>query len=205
MSFLCNGEVVMYYKDEHDRVFQIIDGRAYFANHVLEKPPTRRFAAAQEEIDLFHERRILVWKQVEENMGLAFKVAFHMGLDEEAVYAVGIKALVRAVRSYDPEKSKFSTYAWNALRREYNAYRCQSTREVHLPEHMDFAYTEQETDDSIQYILNKLSEYDRTLLILYYLKGFTYEQIANAFGVAKGTIHTHMQKALRRAYGWATS
>jgi RNA polymerase sigma factor (sigma-70 family) len=192
-----------YFKDEDGQVFMLKDGKGYYTCRVVQRAPTRRTNASPKEIEAYHLVRELTWKSVLKNMGLCFAVARRLGLGEEAVYDCGISALARAVQGYDVTRGvKFSTYAYTAIYREMRAWAGQQCYEPSIPDGWDVPVedsTKHEDHEVLQYILKSLCEYDRTLLVLHYLKGFTYEELGKLTGVTKGTVHAHLKKALRRA------
>ncbi len=62
------------------------------------------------------------------------------------------------------------------------------------PQSLDF-----ETRDEVNSILERLDEYDRTLLVLYFFRGNTFKEIAAILNVSKGTARNHFRIALKRA------
>jgi len=47
--------------------------------------------------------------------------------------------------------------------------------------------------------LNKLDEHDRCLLVLYFWRGYTYEDIAATLGCVKSMVCYYMKRALQHA------
>jgi len=56
-----------------------------------------------------------------------------------------------------------------------------------------------DTRDQVNTILERLDEYDRTLLVLYFFRGNTFKEIGGILNVSKGTARNHFRIALRRA------
>lgn len=65
-----------------------------------------------------------------------------------------------------------------------------------LPSREDGNLIDLERHEVVQIILDRLPEYERGLLTLYYLEGLSFEEISEVLGTCKSTARTHVMKAL---------
>lgn len=156
-------------------------------------------------------------KFVEENYNMVYSCMFKMGFTEDQVeeyHGAAAIGLCRAAMTYDPAKSKFSTYAYRCIR---NAIFVEMRRGVSIDKKQktlrlddkaissNDKYTLQETlpaidqdlirveedrfkDSSIYKAYNKvIQKYDpkRQDMINLHIAGMTFEQIAKRYGVSR--------------------
>lgn len=156
------------------------------------------------------------WGLVADNVGLCWSHAqwlskkigipllFSQGFVENVATGECLDVLVRCARLYDPEKgAKFSTYVYISLKRSVRPsfvlpFVSASEDAMHgLPESGGFCLAEGRAE--VYNILERLSEEDRTVLLLRYWKGLTSREMAVRLKCSRTTVMTRLGDALRRA------
>jgi len=195
--------VMCWYIDRAGQPFKIVDNRAAYIGRMDELPRSYERASAEQRA-LFDEHNQLVWELVIENMGLIHYMARKFPHKPGVADEVGLDTLLRAAAGWDPDKGKFSTYACTALYRAYVRHRPMLTCEP-FEESVEQTF-ELDTEEELQYILNSLDEHDRCLLQLRYIHQLELNDIGEAMGLVKSTVHYHVTQALRRARDvWSAS
>lgn len=91
-------------------------------------------------------------------------------------------------------------YAWKLVTR--HCFNKQEQRTRNLADGEDVVGHEQadrDTQDEVQYILEGLDPYHRSLLLLRFMCDFSYDEIAGVLGVGKGTARAHTLRAIELA------
>ena len=162
--------------------------------------PAKRRTATPAERARFKKRRAAVWAVVQRFLPLCYKLVPPGQDRDEVVHEAGIPCVLDCLRCHDPTgKAGFGTYLYAALRRRYLGWLRSRRRAVAEQKYEREAPPEPELDDTVQYILEGLDEYDRGLLVLKYWEGLTLQEIADAVGCSKATISVDVQRALRKA------
>jgi len=189
-----------YLTDGNGDTFSLTEeGRAAYPLGVRNLPSKHRTATPVERAG-FKKRRSAVWAVVQRFLPMCYKlVPPHLDRDE-VVHEAGIPCVLDCLRCHDPTgKAGFGTYLYAALRRRYVGWLRSPRRAVAEQKYERAAAPEPEVDDTVQYILERLDEYDRGLLVLKYWEGLTLVEIADAVGCSKATISVDLQHALRKA------
>lgn len=109
------------------------------------------------------------------------------------------------MNTYDPRKGaslkthmlrNISWYAWKHSCSPYGHWK-EKDWEV-LPDDV-LGPPPAESKLELVEILEQLEDYDRTLLILYHMYDFTFQEIADKLGIVKGTARNHYLRAMKRA------
>ena len=182
------------FTDEHNQHFTILRNKAMYITGQLCTIPGKYTEASSQSKQKHEYRLTLMWKLVQKNIGLIFHIAAKMNISKDIAYDLGMDALIRCTTKFDPLRGyKFSTYVGRAIRNAFLDYEPRNT--VELPDDL----TIEQTDEiDVQYAINKLSKYDKTLIILRFWKGMTYQELADTTGTVKSTIHLHIKEALHR-------
>ena len=183
-----------YFTDEKGHTFRLTsEGRAAYPLGVEDVSPAR--PATPAELFKFKRRQIAVWAVVQRFLPLCYKLAKG---SEELVHEVGIPCVLNCLAQHDPlGAASFGTYLYSALRRRYAGwYRRPQTVEQFQER---AAIPEPEFDDTVQYIMDRLDEYDRALLVLRFWEGMTLQEIADVIGSSKATVSVELRRALERA------
>lgn len=118
-------------------------------------------------------------------VSIAYKYRPIPPLDHDDLIAVGMYGLLKAYRSYEPEKGAFSTIASIIINREIirelNKYKNKSK----LDSNVEFDI-EQEIKTNIQdYLPGFLTDEDKDILYLRFHLNYTFKQIGDKFGHTK--------------------
>lgn len=194
--------MIPYFVSTDGETFVRRDGQAGYLFRLSPLPQEYRPATKQEQkqYDEEHER---IWSLVSGNIPLGFSIAHRYFdlYDEETINRITIDKLLQCARGYDRKLgvAKFSTYARKAL---YRAFQQESRRKTFLridDVENSFSINEKcEYDDveEIEYLLKGLHPYDRSLLLLYFWKGLTYDELAVKVGSSRSGVYSDLQKAI---------
>lgn len=118
-------------------------------------------------------------------------------------YQIGLIYLWQAYKNYDPNKGKFSTYAYLSIRRGIVHELQTMMRKEQFEQYVedDFWNTIIDVPNMtrelwIQELLMKLPEKDRQFIELYYMKGYSLKELADLFQVSYATIKIQKKKSL---------
>lgn len=189
------------------RVFTFTkEGRAAYLYRVEEHPPTYE-KASEDDVKMFRLQHSLIWGLVEDHMGLAADVLRKVTgrIDEDMLYDLGVQCLLDCARCWKPHTGvRFTTYAYSALSRRYLSRPKRLDLDLPLDEDAlgiteeKEEEVEQEVTELVLYLIGKLPDEERALLELYYLKGFTMEELAETQEVAKSTVSRRIKQALAK-------
>lgn len=90
-------------------------------------------------------------------------------------------------------------YLWKWLRGPHVRRPKQEAEWESLPDEVPEEIIDLDLPMEVQQIMDRLSEYDRTLLLLYHVHSYTFQEIADYLDVVKGTARNHYLAALKRA------
>ncbi len=140
--------------------------------------------------------------------GLALRITQQQELAEEVVNDVYLQVW-RQADAYAPERGKVIAWlcilcrsrALDALRRSNMPVRQAAVDRGSVPEHNDpdpphdlLAAVEQ--GSAVRSALSKLSDTQRQLVALAYLRGYTHSELARFLGMPIGTVKTHLHRAM---------
>ncbi len=140
--------------------------------------------------------------------GLALRITQQQELAEEVVNDVYLQVW-RQADAYAPERGKVIAWlcilrrsrALDALRRSNAPVRQAAVDRGSVPEHNDpdpphdlLAAVEQ--GSAVRSALSKLSDTQRQLVALAYLRGYTHSELARFLGMPIGTVKTHLHRAM---------
>ncbi len=125
------------------------------------------------------------------------KLAFLMGIkDAEDANQEALSEMLYRVHYHDSTKSNMLTWMHRCIPFALHRRKVIISEEfVDEPSYVHQEFVELEQQDTVQYILGRLSEYDQALLKIYYQGEATLQQIADVMGVSKGKIHRDIKKA----------
>jgi RNA polymerase sigma factor (sigma-70 family) len=131
----------------------------------------------------------------------------HHELLEDLYDEVVLHYVPRLFETYDVGKGDIKQYVLRSLR--WYCFKWMNRRAQDKTRHYEDVYVHDPEDghlsvdlgtrDQVQSILTGLSEYNRFLLVSYYLGSMTYQEIAETLGLAKSTVRKHLLIALREA------
>ena len=163
--------------------------------------PQESRVATEKEIEVYDTAHKAIWETVVGNMGLGRRIAIVFNIyDEHIVTSITIDTLLRCVEGYDPAKAAFSTYASRSLYRAFQRHlRCERTTSQ-LPFELlgEMFFSEHGHEDVVQFLMNRLDEYDKRILLLYYWQGLSIRQLAAILGVVKSTAWADIQRILSK-------
>lgn len=186
-----------YVVDEEGDVFEVRPSGTYReAEEGVPAGKTRE--ATEEEVAAFVLRRVKAWEKIIETLPLARSILHRAGLTDEQEYDVAIPAIARAWRKFDPDRGEWRGFIrrvlWHDLLSAWRRVKIV-TSELHddIPEP-----GEREVPDVV-YILDKLSEQDRSLLLLRFWGGLKLDEIASVMGFVKSGAWLRVKRAVERA------
>ncbi len=83
----------------------------------------------------------------------------------------------------------------NQCKKILNNQKKERIRNINIEEIENLKTTEKDDYSFITYVLNKLDEKDKEIIILYYYDDFSIREISKILGVAKGTIKSRLSRA----------
>ena len=188
----------MYCVTKDGDTFIIRNGMACFLYHVEEIPQEHR-EASQREIEQYDESHTKLWKLIADNIGLGKEVARKLGqFDEQLIRSITLDTLIRCAELYDSNNAAFSTYAKRALWRRFIDY-FRKKKDHTLPEGYEFSVEDSlhyDACETVQYLMKGIEESDRLLLLLYYWKGLTHDEIAKVAGVSRLSICRDLKRII---------
>jgi len=137
---------------------------------------------------------------------LAKKFVRRGNIEDSEIYSVGCLALVEAVKTFDPSRSKFCTWAWQIVRNRMldEVKKSSRSKEKSSP---DLASTPDEREKPMPvHILPEIlsnfggreNQEDAKMLIGYYLEGRSLSELGREFGFSKEWIRKRMQVTVCR-------
>ncbi len=115
--------------------------------------------------------------------------------------------MIKNIRSYISKESKMPFELWlrritinyiiDEFRKNKNYKTLIDLQESNYPEHMhplEDLYTENESKEEIEKVIDQLPPGSRTVFNLY-IEGFGHEEIASMLGISSGTSKTHLHRA----------
>ena len=202
-----------YVVDENGDVFEELSSGTY--REVDERRPKGVVRGATNcEVAAFVASRAVAWAVVADSLPIARAVLRTVGLDECTISDVGIPALAKAWRAYDPDRGSWKAFAQRVVKIEAVVYRKRTeldrkkAREFSLDvwralddgtalqrDHKD----EGELSPDVGYILERLSEEDRLVLVLRFWGNLSLPEIAEVMGFVKSGAWLRVKRALERA------
>lgn len=162
-------------------------------------------------------------KLFNDNMKLSYYVANkykNCGIDYDDLVQISMMGLWKACKTYNPELTKFSTYATMVITNEILlTLRKRKHKDLVYPISLDYIYDDLgvamvdlipdesdtqislETRDTyvkIRELMNDLSDFERSCLDLYYLNDCTQKDIATYMNVSQAQVSRTINKALRK-------
>lgn len=137
---------------------------------------------------------------IESNTGLVISIAKHFKprnpteLDEYV--QLGRIGLLKAIRKYDPEKSKLSTYAWYYIHGEISKHITSESRRVHTVELTDHAQ-DYDTENILECFPNTLTEIESEIINMR-LKNHSFAEIGKFFGRTRFWANKNYNEALNK-------
>jgi len=150
------------------------------------------------------------WEVIVENLPMCYDLLRRLRIPsqdwDDMAYGIGLETVHRARQRWDPERARWGTYLYRALRNEYLKELGRRRLET-VPLVNDVVQKEPEQDvgEAIQYVWTRLDEYERALLVLRFWQDLTFEEIAGVLGVTKSTVHYQLSAVLRKARKWLGS
>ena len=150
----------------------------------------------------FYRKREEALRLYHEHSGLVRMVAMRMRWKDgksDGIEGAGFDALLRAAEAFDESRDiRFTTFAERCIRNAFLDLARKTLRtEPQPPEEEEIVEHMQALD--VQHMLSGLDEYDRVLLKARFWYELSFQEIASTLGIAKGTAHAHVAKALTRA------
>lgn len=170
--------------------------RALYAGYVGVLPEDYQLATLLE-IEAYHRQHEARWSLVENNIGLAF-VALRKLVPEcqrdDYLWDVAIPTMYRCAELYDPAKAKLSTYMVNCV---YLATLTERRKRHEFGQLLDdIPVGDTPSDNSLQYVMDTLTDRERLILHFRFWKGFTYGQIGQLLGVGKERVRQILEDVL---------
>lgn len=133
---------------------------------------------------------------VQQNLGLVKSIVNTFNPrdydEKEELFSRGLLALLRAIRKYDPQKGKFSSYAWTIIRRECIQFFKQKKRRY------------EEITETCETATIELSEYmpiltdEEQQLVELRLHGHTLIEIAKIMNIKGRQVEHKLRKVFRK-------
>lgn len=152
--------------------------------------------ATSREVEEFKRRRVDAWVFVTEKTPYAKKCLVSAGLPSPQMMSdVGVPALCKAWRVFDSSRG-----SWRGLVRRIiwcDILKFRSLRDPYIQ--MDLPEQGERNVPDVKYILEKLPEDQRLILILRFWEGMKLEEIAKVMGFVKSGAWLRVKRALERA------
>lgn len=155
--------------------------------------------------NLSQEEQEKVIKQYKGLIGATLRRVHFSPSDRLDAYQEGLIILLQATKTYNPEKSDFSTYAtnllyWNLI--QYSLKNKSNTSSLlendeEVPQEEDAQEDSSEEIPYIQKALELISSQSRDYLIQRFFEGKTQQEIADVAGIAQKNACKREQKALK--------
>lgn len=132
---------------------------------------------------------------------LAKKFVRGQRIEDSEIYSVGCLALVEAVKTFDPSRSKFCTWAWQVVRNRMLDEIKKGSRSKESPS-PDLASTPDDREKPMPvHILPEIlanfgdqeNQEDTKMLLGHYLEGKSLSELGREFGFSKEWIRKRMQ------------
>lgn len=140
--------------------------------------------------------------RIEDHLGLVRAVVskFHRGghIEDSELYSVGCVALVDARRTYDPERSKFCTWAMRLIRQRV-IDECSRRRRESYSGEMDEFVDDEPNDLPVHLVPDLLKGHESTeegrMLVGHYMDGKSLAEIGREFGISKESARKRIMSA----------
>lgn len=142
--------------------------------------------------------------EVEKHLGLAIKVArsFPNIEFDDALWGVCMPCIDRCLKTHDPSRGAFSTYAVRAMRNALLGYLKRQVRfPYRIPEQFDIADERiilAEIKMDAYTLLSCLSKRLKLVILMRFWKGMTHQEIGDKFGVSKTCITYWLNEAYEK-------
>ncbi len=189
------------FTDGLSQTFYIVDDHACYVDGVRAIPKRKR-KATKRECNLFEKRQAIIWVVVLDYYKYAAAICMRFKLDDQALSDVGVPAIMRAANTWDKDKGELKPHIAAFLRWAFIKERKRRNAEPKILftdtpiTHKDFAV--HEAKEALLLLLEPLTQYERSVLLLYYSVGLTHQDIAERVGCGKSTIRRLVVDIIRR-------
>ncbi len=187
--------------DEVGDVFEVLSSGTY--RELDERSPKGEVRPASDiEVAAFIVRRADAWELITKSLPIARAALIKVGLaDEHFLSDIGVPALARAWRSYDPKRGPWLHFASKLVYQAGVRERKNLSQLVPLESAevlVNMKVNGEQTCD-VDYILERLTDNEKLILFLRYWGDATLPEIADILGFCKSGAWLRAKRALERA------
>lgn len=151
---------------------------------------------------------------IDNPMNLVSDVLYHLGNyypDEyDDLIGAGMLGLAKAIKTYNPAKSKFITYAYIRIKGEMLDYQRKITGYSRRLNKQIFSFVDLEPYENkllikpnlnlieLKDALRNLSKKELRILDLYYMEGLSIREISNILNISTRTVYIYYNSAIRK-------
>lgn len=184
----------MHIVDECGDTFEVLSSGTF--REVDERKPVGDVRpATSREVMEFNSRRTEAWAKIVETLPLARQMLRGAGRSND----LAIPAIAKAWRAYDPDRGSWRGLVRRTLWHDIIRPGRAKIKEQPLEEWMDIETRSEREFPNVVYILDRLPEQDRLLILLRFWSGMKLDDIADIMGVSKAGAWLQVKRAVEKA------
>lgn len=185
----------MHVVDERGDTFEVLSSGTY--REVDERAPVGEVRrATKREVLEFERHRVEAWAKIVETLPFVAKMLQNVGLSDD----LAVPAIAKAWRAYDPDRGSWYSLVRSVLWHDImHASRRARIKEQPLEDWIEKGVDGEREVPDVIYILDRLSERDRSLILLRFWAGMKLDEIGSVMGFSKAGAWLCVKRAIEKA------